>query len=407
MWLYEGKLNMRIRRITKFAIVLALAGLIAGLSACDELAGLLSNGQIDSMDGKAPQLEGLTGDIPIGLVLPLTGSLALTDLSMRYASELALEEINGAQRGEARIKFLLEDDRSTVAGAIEAFNKLINEDGVSAILGPTTSSGAKEVFPIAQRHEIVAISQTSAARGLSAIGDFVFRASLTVDKLVPHGVQITQRKLGYRRVAAMADAVDVFSQSSHAALTDSLKANGVDVVAAETFDTGETDFAEQLTRVKASDPDAIFISALSPEITAILIQGRRLGIPANVPFIVSITLTSEQIQLAGDAAEGAISFTSWVDTSDASRNQAFVRNYSEKYGAEPNLFAAQAYAAVYVLVEAMANSRSTDATAIRDELVKIKNLDTVLGKFAFDADGDAVYAPTVLVVKNAELAAFE
>ena len=205
----------------------------------------------------------------------------------------------------------------------------------------------------------------------------------------------------------MADAVDVFSQSSHAVLTDALKANGVDVVATETFDTGETDFAEQLTRVKASDPDAIFISALSPEITAILIQGRRLGIPGNVPFIVSITLTSEQIQLAGDAAEGAISFTSWVGTSDAPRNQAFVRNYSEKYGAEPNLFAAQAYAAVYVLVEAIANARSTDSTAIRDELANIKNLDTVLGKIAFDEDGDAVYAPTVLVVKNGELAAFE
>ena len=398
---------MNIRKVSRHVLVLVVASVIVSISACDELVGLLSNDQIDSMSGKAPQLAGLTGEIPIGLVLPLTGSLALTDLSMRYASELALEEINGAQRGEARIKFLLEDDRSTVAGAIEAFNKLINEDDVSAILGPTTSSASKEVFPIAQRHEIVAISQTSAARGLSAIGDFVFRASLTVDKLVPHGVQITQQKLGYQRVAAMADAVDVFSQSSNAALTNALKANGVDVVAAETFDTGETDFAQQLTRVKASDPDAIFISALSPEITAILIQGRRLGIPANVPFIVSITLTSEQIQLAGDAAEGAISFTSWVGTSDAPRNQAFVRNYSEKYGAEPNLFAAQAYAAVYVLVEAMANARSTDATAIRDELAKIKNLDTVLGKFAFDDDGDAVYAPTVLVVKNGELAAFE
>ena len=155
---------MNIRKVSRHVLVLVVASVIVSISACDELVGLLSNDQIDSMSGKAPQLAGLTGEIPIGLVLPLTGSLALTDLSMRYASELALEEINGAQRGEARIKFLLEDDRSTVAGAIEAFNKLINEDGVSAILGPTTSSAAKEVFPIAQRHKIVAISQTSAAR---------------------------------------------------------------------------------------------------------------------------------------------------------------------------------------------------------------------------------------------------
>ena len=204
----------------------------------------------------------------------------------------------------------------------------------------------------------------------------------------------------------MGDAVDLFSQSSQAVLVDSLKANDVDVLVVETFATGEIDFTEHLTRVKESNPDAIFISALSPEVTAILMQGRRLGIPADIPFIVTVTLTSEQIQLAGDAAEGAISFTSWVGTADIPRNQAFVQNFNDKYGMQPNLFAAQAYAAVYVLVEAIANAQSTDSTAIRDELAKTKNLDTVLGKFTFDIDGDAVYAPTVLIVKNGKLEVF-
>ena len=74
-----------------------------------------------------PQLEGLTGEISIGLVLPLKGGLASTDLSMKYASELALNEINSGQRGDARIKFVPEDDRSTVEGAIEAYHKLITE----------------------------------------------------------------------------------------------------------------------------------------------------------------------------------------------------------------------------------------------------------------------------------------
>ncbi len=173
-----------------------------------------------------------------------------------------------------------EDDRSTVDGAIEAYNKLISQNSVPAILGPTTSSATKEIFPIAQRHKTVAISQTSAAQGLSALGDFVFRAGLTVDKLVPHGIQMTQQKLGYQRVATIADSVDLFSRSSQAVLVDSLKANDVEVLVAETFETGETNFTEQLTRVKESDPDAILISALSPEITAILIQGRRLGFPS-------------------------------------------------------------------------------------------------------------------------------
>ena len=318
---------------------------------------------------------------------------------MRNTSDLALHEINSAQHGDARIKFLLEDDRSTVDGAIEAYNKLISQNSVPAILGPTTSSATKEVFPIAQSHKTVAISQTSAAQGLSAIGDFVFRASLMVDKLVPNGIQITQQRPGYERVATIADAVDLFSQSSQAVLVDSLNANDVEVLAAETFETGETDFTEQLTRIKESNPDAIFISGLSPEITAILIQGRQLGIPVDVPFIVTVTLTSEQIQLRA--------FTSWINTANTPGNQTFVQNYRDQYRMQPNLFAAQAYAAVYILVKAIAKARSTDSTAIRNELAKIKNLDTVLGKFAFDAGGDAVYAPTVLIVKNGQLEIFE
>jgi branched-chain amino acid transport system substrate-binding protein len=367
---------MNVREIKRYAFVLTITSLIIGFSACDELAELLSNSQMESMSVKAPQFEALTGEIFIGLVLPLTGPLALTDLSMRYASELALEEINSAQHGDAGIKFLLEDDRSTVEGGIEAYNKLISQNGVPAILGPTTSSATKEVFPIAQGHKIVAISQTSAAQGLSTIGDFVFRASLTVDKLVPNGVQITQQKLGYQRVATIADAVDLFSQSSQTVLTDSLKANDVEILVAETFETGERDFTDQLTCIKESDPDAIFISALSPETTAILIQGRWLGIPAAVPFIATVTLTSEQIGFAGDAAEGAISFTSWVSAANTPGNQAFVQSYSDKYGMQPNLFAAQAYASIYILVEAIANAQSTDSTAIRYVLANVKNYDT-------------------------------
>lgn len=397
---------MNIRGIAKLTIILVIVGLMIGLSACDELSELLSIGQKASISSQAPQLEGLTGEIPIGLVLPLTGSLALTDLSMRYASELALVEINSAQHGDARIRFLLEDDRSAVEGAIEAYNKLIGKDGVSAILGPTTSAATREVFPIAQSNSTVAISQTSAAQGLSAIGDFVFRASLTVDRLVPYGVQKTLQKLGYRRIATMADSVDLFSQSSQAVLVDSLEANDVEVLVTETFVTGETDFTEQLTRVKESDPDAIFISALSPEVTAILMQGRQLGIPADVPFIVTVTLTSEQIQLAGDAAENAISFTSWVDTANTPGNQVFVQNYSDRFGMRPNLFAAQAYAAVYVLVEAIANAQSTESMAIRDQLARTKDLDTVFGRFSFDSAGDAVYSPTVLIVNNGQLEVF-
>ena len=320
--------------------------------------------------------------------------------------ELALEEVNNSQLGGRRISFIIEDDRSTVEGAVEAFNKLIQQDGVPVILGPATSTQTEAAFPIAQENGVVALSPTSAARGLSAIGDFVFRAALTTDVLIPSGIDTTSAKLGYKKAATMYDETDVFSTDSDEAVREALAANGVEVLITETFQGGDTDFSAQLTRIKEANPDVIFVSSLSPEKPGILTQGRQLGIPDSVPFIIR-TLTIADVQATGDAAEGAITFVGWASTADAPGNQAFVQNYSAKYGVEPNNYAARSYAALNILAQAIANAQSTDSTAIRDAMANITDFDTIFGKFSFDAVGDAVYNPKVLIVENGQLETFE
>ena len=372
-YLKTRRFNINIRRITRFTFVLAIAALIAGLSACDELVSTLSS----LSDGETPQMEGLSGEIPVGVVLPLTGRLVSSfGLPMGHGFDLALEEINNSQLGDVRIKFITEDDQSTVEGAVEAYNKLIHQDSVPAILGPATSSATKEAFPIAQENQVVAFSPTSAARSLSAIGDFVFRAALTTDVLIPSGVKATHAKLDYQRVATMYDEIDHFSTDGDEALREVLTDNGVEVLTTETFQGGDTDFSAQLTRIKALNPDAIFVSALPPEKPGIMIQGRQLGIPSSVPFIIR-TLTRVDVEAAGPAAEGAITFTGWASIADTPGNQAFVQNYSAKYGMEPNNYAARSYAALYILAEAIANAQSKDSMAIRDAMANIRDFDTV------------------------------
>ena len=97
--------------------------------------------------------------------------------------------------------------------AVEAFNKLIDEDGVPIIIGLAISTQAAKAFPIAQENQVVAFSPLSAASGLSALGDFIFRASLTTDMLIYRGVEATQEKLGYKKVATIYDASDLYSRS--------------------------------------------------------------------------------------------------------------------------------------------------------------------------------------------------
>ena len=103
----------------------------------------------------------------------------------------------------------------------------------------------------------------------------------------------------------------------------------------------------------------------------ILIQGRQLGIPTDVPFIVP-DLTGDEVAATGDAAEGAITFTSWVSTADTPGNQTFVQHYRAKYGADPKSVGSPFVCRLYILAEAIANTQSTDATAIRDALANIR-----------------------------------
>ena len=387
---------MNIRRFTKFASVLAIVALIVGFSACDQIGQLLLPAP--------PQMEGLSGEIPIGLVYPVTGRLAAFALPIQRGFELALEEVNNSQLGDVRLKFITEDDQSTIEGAVEAYNKLIHQAGVPVIFGPTTSGQAEAAFPIAQQNGVVAFSSSSNASGLSTLGDFIFRAGLTTDILLPGGVRATHTKLGYQEVAIIYDETDSYSIDSYEKFRDTLTEIGVEILITETFQSNDTDFSAQLTRIKDANPDAIFIAAQQPELIGIQVQGRQLGISTEVPYITSLI---SDVENAGDAAEGAISFAGWISTADTPGNQAFVQKYRATYGSEPNTWTAQSYAAVYILAAAITETQSTDPTAIREALANTKNFDTVLGAFSFNTVGDAVYDPIVQIVENGEFQIFE
>ena len=379
-----------------FVFIVAIATLIVGVSACERVSKIVQP--------VPPQMEDTGEEISIGVVLPLTGHLASAGALMKQGFDLALAEINNAQSGNTKFEFIIEDDTSTPAGAVDAFNNLIHQDGLTVILGPASSSATQAAFPIAQENQVIAVSPTAGARGLTEIGDFVFRIPLTTDVLVSKGLEVTHAKLDYQRVVTMYDEADLFSTDRDQALQEAFTAKGVEVLTTEIFQSGDTDFSAQLTRIKALNPDAIFVSALPPEKPGILIQAHELEISA--PFIVS-SVTNVEVEAAGDAAEGTITFIGWLPTDDTPGNQAFVQNYSATYGMEPNAFVASSYAALYVLAEAVKNAQSTDALSIRDALANIKDFDTILGKLSFNADGDAIYAPKALVVKDGTLQPFE
>ena len=370
------------------------------LSSCDELVPILSGGDIV----EAPDA------VSVGVVLPRTGYLGPGEfgpgeLVVENGFNLALEETNDSQHGTAKLRFIIEDDRSTVDGAVSAFNTLIHQDRVPVILGVWTSEVAQTVFPIAQENRVVAFSPAVLAAGLTEIGDFIFRAGQPTNVLIPAGVKVTQEQLGYQRVATITDSADLFSRSSGEVFEQTLIDSGVEILQSESFQTGESDFTAQLTRIKDAGPDAIFLSAQQIETILIFKQARTIGIAADVPFI-TVSLSAEDIESTEGAGEGAITFAPWSSSADTPGNQAFVEKYRARYGRDPGLWSALAHATVHILAEAIVNAESPDSVGIRDALAKISNLDTVLGQFSFNEVGDGAYDPKVLIVRDGRLEAF-
>lgn len=376
-------------KMTNLAVAIAVAAVLAlGVSSCG--------------DGEK---EG-EKEIAVGAVAPLSGSLASTGLGMKNGFELAVKEINASSPPAGRkIRLLVEDNLSTLDGNRAAYDRLV-ERGVPAILGPFTSSATDNVVvPLSKREKVVAVGPTSAANGLSAKSDYLFRTTLSVNRLVPEGVRCITDLRDWEDVAAIVNDADTFSRSSHDEMKKAFVENDdVELVSEQKFRrTGNEelpDLTEQLRAVR--NADALFVSALPPGRIGVMVQARRLGM--DIPFVHTLLTIDEagraNGQLAG-SAEGAVSFSSWSTGIDTPGNSAFIRSYRSEYGEPPNAFAARSYASVYILARAIADAGgSTDSESIRAALAGIRNLDTVLGVFSFDENGDAVYDPVVEMVKD-------
>jgi len=386
---------MYIKKITIFTSILAIIALAVGFVGCERMAPMMPDEMPEMMDQ----------DITIGVVVSLTGKDAQPyGLPMKRGFIMARDEINNAMYGSGSIKFILEDDKSSEEGAIAAVQRLVDRN-VSAIVGIAISDYLEDAFPVAQDAGVVAFSSVSSAAGLSSIGDFVFRTGLAVDIVNPSGVMLTHEQLGYKKVALIYDAADTYSVSSNGELKTALEANGVTILTEQTFKTKDIDFRTQLTSIKDMKPDALFISALSVEMTQVIIQAGELDIPDTVQLIVP-DLTAAEIQQAGAAAEGAIAFSGWTSLSNIPGNQDFIKKYQAKYGIDAEPWAAQSYATLNILAAAIGKAQSADSAAIRDALAQTMDFPTILGPFSFDPNGEAVYDPIVLMVKNGELQLF-
>jgi branched-chain amino acid transport system substrate-binding protein len=352
-------------------------------------------------------------DIKIGVAEALSGGAAQYGVAIRNGFQLAADEINAAGGiNGSKIALVIEDEQGKKEEAINVFKKLIFQDKVAMVFGPTLSNSAQAADPIAQASKTVAFGTSNTADGITSIGDYVFRNSVTEADVLPATIQTVVKKAGVKKVAVLYGNDDVFTKSGYDNFKKALEDLKIPVTTIETFAKGDVDFKAQLTKIKATNPDAIVLSALIAEGGPIMVQARQLGL--NVPVIGGNGMNSVKIF---DLAPGGASNNLWIGSpwsieNHTAENSKFITAYTSKYKAAPDQFAAQAYDALYIASKALkavkfSGNLEADRKAIRDALPAVKHTGAT-GAFAFrqvtargkPAGYDAVQTPIVSVTKN-------
>ena len=312
-------------------------------------------------------------EIKIGVAAALTGNAAQYGVPIRKALELAVREING--RGGVsgtELELIIEDEQGKKEEAINSFRKLIFQDKVLMLFGPTLSNSAQASDPVAQAAGTVAFGTSNTADGITSIGDYVFRNSVTERDILPVTLKVAAHKTGMKKVAVLYGNDDIFTKSGYDNFKKALQDLKISITATETFAKGDVGFKPQLTNIKASNPDAVVLSALVAEGAPIMVQARQLGI--QLPFIGGNGMNSPRIfELAKNSSENLWVGSPWSVESPTPENKRFIDSYQKAYQEMPDQFAAQAYDGMYIAAQALKKIKLTgkveaDRKALRDAL---------------------------------------
>lgn len=332
-----------------------------------------------------------------GVVQSASGAAAIYGKSVNNGIELAVKQL---ESDELRITYTVLDDQSTVEGGKAAFSALTSQK-VDAIIGPTLSGVALDAQKISQAAKIPALAATNTGEGITATGDHVFRIALAEEKVVPPVLAYVHRQTPIRRAVLVVDSSDAFSRSSAAAMKHGLAVIGATILREIDVANG-TDYAGALAGLRGETFDAFLVTPLvdlaGPVVRTLRNQGFTQPVIGGNSFN-----TLDMVAKSGGAVSGAYVGASWNPAVSLAASQKFVADYTSAYGVAPDLYAAQGYASVQVLVAAAKRAGSVDAAALRDALAATSNLPTIFGQISMSEQREALYQPVVQQFRDDKL----
>jgi branched-chain amino acid transport system substrate-binding protein len=331
--------------------------------------------------------------VKIGGIFPLSGEESVYGVEARKGIMLAIEEINtaGGVNGK-KIDLVYEDDEGNPEKSVNAYNRLTAKDKVNVIIGSITSGCTIAITSKAQSQKVVVIAPAATAKNVTDAGDFIFRACFTDAFQGAVAGRFAADDLGTKKAAVLYDNGNDYSVGLKDSFIAAYEEHGGGIVANESYTGADVDFNAQITKIKAANPDIVYLPDYYTRVALITKQLRGQGVNTTIAGGDGWDGLTEN---AGDEVLNGYYSNHYAADSTDIKVQNFVKAFQSKFGTTPNSFAALSYDSMYLIRDAMLAAGSFDSTAIKDALAAI-NGSYVTGKLSFDAKHNPI-KPAVIV----------
>ncbi len=332
--------------------------------------------------------------VKIGALFSVSGPASFLGEPERNTAKMMVEEINKAGGIKGRkLELIVYDTQGDATKAVQAANKLIKDDKVVAIIGPSTTGDSMAVIPVVEKAEIPLISCAAGVKITDPVKKWVFKTAQN-DVLAVMKIYKNLQKKKINKIAILTVS-DGFGSSGREQLKLQAKEFGIKIISDETYSPSDKDMTVQLTKIRQSEAQAIVCWGTNPGPAIVARNVKQLGI--KIPLYMSHGVSSKKfIELAGAGAEGIILPSGRVIVADQlpksdPQKKAlmnYVNKYREHYKVEGDHFGGHAYDAIMLLAKAMEQAGFSPA-AIRDQLEKTKNVAGIGGTFSFSPQDHA------------------
>ncbi len=340
---------------------------LRGVISLSLIAGLLLAGCGTAKTGGTTETGNNSGEtIKVGILHSLSGTMAISEVSVKDAEMMAIEEIN-AQGGVLgkKIEPVIEDGASDWPTFAEKAKKLLLQDKVVTVFGCWTSASRKAVLPVFEENKGL-LWYPVQYEGMESSPNIFYTGAAPNQQIVPAVEWLFQNK-GKKFFLLGSDYV--FPRTANKIIKAQVAALGGEITAEEYTPLGHTDYSTVINKIKASQPDVVFNTLNGDSNVAFFKQLKDAGITSKDLTTLSVSVAEEEVRGIGAAnIQGHLVSWNYYQTTNTPENTEFVKNYKAKYGADrvTDDPIEAAYDGVYLWAEAVKKAGSTDVEKVKE-----------------------------------------